>query len=74
MTRLNNSVNGNPRWRVTLATQVPAETDADLTTHITQSDGSIGYSLQNAEYRDTNVMVSFSRAGRIADVKRADAA
>lgn len=66
MTRRNNSVNGNPVWDVTLQAVTSHEW-----VHVTrtQSDASIGYSIDNAEFRDTDVMVSFSRAGRIVDIK-----
>lgn len=61
--RLNNSVNGNPRYRVTFT---------DGGTADTQSDASINYGIGNPEYRDVPVIVSLSKAGRITHVRVAD--
>ena len=60
LTRLNNSVNGNPRFRVTFT---------DGSSAITQSDAAFCYGLENPEFRDRPVIVSFSRAGRITHVR-----
>ena len=58
--RLKLSVNGNPRFRVTFT---------DGTVAQTQTDSSIAYSLENPEYRNVPVVVHFTRAGRIFDVR-----
>jgi hypothetical protein len=58
--RLKLSTNGNPRFRVTFT---------DGTVAQTQTDASIGYSIENSEFRDVPVRVSFTRAGRIFDVE-----
>lgn len=60
--RLRLSVNGNPRFRVTFTSGLVAQT---------QTDGSIGYAIENPEYRDVPVVVTFTRAGRIIDVEAA---
>lgn len=57
--RLNTSALGNPRFRVTF-------TDGSIAQ--TQSDASISYSIENREYRDVPLEVTFSRAGRIVDL------
>lgn len=54
--RLQNSVNGNPAWKLTFE-------DGSFTR--TQSDASISYSLPNPEFRDVPLIVSFTRAGRV---------
>lgn len=58
--RLKLSRNGNPRFLVTFT---------DGTTAQTQTDASIGYSIENSEFRDVPVRVSYTRAGRIFDVE-----
>lgn len=58
--RLKLSVNGNPRFRVTFT---------DGTSAQTQTDASVGYSIENSEYRDVPVRVSFTPAGRIWNVE-----
>ena len=55
--RLNNSVNGNPRYRVRFT---------DGTVADTQSDASLNYGISNPEYRDVPLRVTFTRAGRIS--------
>ena len=51
--RLNNSVNGNPRFEITFS---------DGSTHRTQSDASISYSITNKEFRGPiNVWLSKRR-------------
>lgn len=57
--RLKLSMNGNPRFRVTFT---------DGTVAQTQTDGSVGYSIENPEYQDVPVRVYFTRAGRIWNV------
>lgn len=57
LTRLNNSVNGNPRFRVHFT---------DGSSAITTSDAMFCYGIQNPEMRDTELEVEFTRAGRIA--------
>lgn len=58
--RRNNSVNGNPRWRVTFTSGLVADT---------MSDAMVSYELNNPEFRDTPLEVSFTRAGNIAYAK-----
>jgi hypothetical protein len=58
--RLNNSVNGNPRYRVHFV---------DGTSMLTQSDASIGYAIGNPEYQDVPLEVIATKAGRIYDLK-----
>lgn len=58
--RLKLSANGNPRFRVTFTNGEVAQT---------QTDASIGYSIENSEFRDVPVRVSFTRAGRIFDLR-----
>lgn len=63
MERLKLSTNGNPRFRVFFTNGLVAQT---------QTDGSIGYGIENSEYRDVPVVVTFTRAGRITDVEVAE--
>lgn len=58
--RLKLSTNGNPRFRVTFTSGLVAQT---------LTDASVGYSIENSEYRDVPVLVTFTRAGRITDVE-----
>lgn len=58
--RLKLSTNGNPRFLVTFT---------DGTTAQTQTDASIGYSIENPEYRDVPVKVFTTPAGRIWNVE-----
>jgi hypothetical protein len=60
--RLSSSVQGNPRYRVTLE---------DGRVFTTQSDGQVGYLIGNPEYRGVPVMLSLTRAGRVFDVRAA---
>jgi len=55
--RLNNSVNGNPRYRVHFT---------DGTVADTQSDASLNCGISNPEFRDVPLRVTFTRAGRIS--------
>lgn len=57
--RLRLSRNGNPRFKVTFTNGESAHT---------QTDGAVGYSIENPEYRDVPVLVKFTAAGRIWDV------
>jgi hypothetical protein len=59
--RLNNSANGNPRYRVHFD---------DATSAVTSSDHGFCYALNNAEMRG-DVDVTYTRAGRISDVRPA---
>lgn len=65
LTRLNNSVNGNPRYRVTFT---------DGSAHDTSADAGFCYGLTNPEYRNVEVIVTLTRAGRIANIETMDAA
>ena len=59
-TRLNNSVNGNPRYIVTFD---------DGSEIITQSDAAISYGITNREYRDQPHDAELSRAGRLVHLR-----
>lgn len=61
--RRKNSVNGNPRFRVVFT---------DGSSAITQSDAAFAYGLENPEFRDVPLEVTFSRAGLITRVKVAE--
>jgi hypothetical protein len=58
--RLKLSKMGNPTFRVTFT---------DGTVARTRENASIGYSIENPEYRDVPVKVSFTPAGTIWDVE-----
>lgn len=58
--RLNNSTNGNPRYKVWFSGGGWA---------VTQSDAAISYEINNPEFRDTDVEITFTRAGRISFAK-----
>lgn len=60
--RLNNSFNGNPRYRILFS---------DGTEAITQSDAMFNYAVPN--YRRYLVDVWFTRAGRISHIERTGA-
>lgn len=65
--RLNNSVNGNPRYRVHFeqAEDIPLSA-------ITQSDAAVGYDVPNltmSKNKGKPVNVTLSRAGRITGMK-----
>ena len=65
ITRLNNSVNGNPRWAVTW--DKSTDSVPNLVTRQTVSDASIGYEIGNPGYRaGSTVDLHLTRAGRIA--------
>ena len=59
---LNCSVNGNPRYRVTLD---------DGTETITSSDSACVYSIPNYARNGRAIMVEFTRAGRISWIRSA---
>jgi hypothetical protein len=59
--RLNNSVNGNPAWRVHF-------TDGESTR--TSSDAQVSYALDNPEYRGVPVKFTLTKAGRITGASR----
>ena len=58
--RLHNSVNGNPRFRVHFTDGSVAQT---------QSDASFNYGLTNRENFNTDVDVTFTKSGRISDLR-----
>lgn len=60
--RLKLSAMGNPRFRVTFTNGLVAQT---------QTDSSVGYSIESPEYRNVPVVVSFTRAGRIYGMETA---
>jgi hypothetical protein len=61
--RLNNSVNGNPRYQVTFT---------DGSSAITKSDSSCAYDIQNIMSRNNlwmrNVAITWTKAGRIETI------
>jgi hypothetical protein len=62
--RLNNSVNGNPRFRLMFA---------DASEAITSSDAAINYEIGNPGYRvGSTVALTFTKAGRIAYMNTLD--
>ena len=70
LTRLNNSVNGNPRFRVTF--EGNGKTGADWVgghSAITTSDAGFCYGLENRENFDRDVEVTYTRAGRISGIR-----
>ena len=58
--RLRSSVNGNPRYEVTI-------TDEDGTQHLTSTepDSMLAYAITNSEYRDTAHTFYVNRKGHI---------
>lgn len=60
LTRLNSSVNGNPRFRIHFD---------DGSSAITSSDSMLCYGLENKENIGNPVEVTFTRAGRVSDVR-----
>lgn len=58
--RLRNTVNGNPRYRITFDNGLAA---------VSQSDAGFTYAITNPEYRDTPLDVTLTRAGRVSHVK-----
>lgn len=61
--RLKNSFNGNPRWEVTLEMIA-----GDPWVAKTSADSNIGCTIDNSEYRDRPVWVTFNGRGSIIDV------
>jgi hypothetical protein len=57
------SVNGNPRYRLTLDGGAVMQT---------QSDAAINYGIQNPEYRNVPVTLVTTRAGRVVGVRTQD--
>jgi len=57
--RLNNSVKGNPRWRLFYA---------DGQTALTQSDASVGYEIGNPNITGVPVEIKATRAGRVRSI------
>jgi len=57
--RLNNSVNGNPAWRVHLD---------NGNVYRTQSDSSVSYEIDNGTYRGVTVRLLLTKAHRIWDI------
>jgi hypothetical protein len=57
--RLNNSINGNPAYRVTLD---------NGNSYRTQSDSSVSYEINNGTYRDATVRLLLTKAHRIYDI------
>ena len=60
--RLRSSVNSNPAFRVTFT---------DGQTARTGTDSAVAYEIENPEYRDVPLLVTFTRAGRIVNVQTA---
>jgi hypothetical protein len=59
--RLNNSVNGNPRYTVVFDDGSVIET---------QSDAAVNYGITNREYRDQPHDAELSRAGRLVYLRK----
>ena len=59
LSRLHNSVNGNPRFRVYFTDGSVAQT---------QSDASFNYGLTNSENFNVDVDVTFTKSGRITNL------
>lgn len=62
LVRLANSANGNPRHEVIFT---------DGTSARTAVDANIGGMIENSEYQGVPLLVTFDRAGRIAQVQPA---
>ena len=63
VTRLTNSLMGNPRFRATFD---------DGSSALTQTDSSVSYVVENLARSRDLVRVSFSRTGQISSMVRAD--
>lgn len=63
--RMKNSVNGNPRYRVTFTTM----NGEHVGTYMTQTDASVSYEIGNREFRDGPVSVWLSKRGTIEYAK-----
>jgi hypothetical protein len=63
--RLRLSALGNPSVRVTFSNGLVAQT---------VTDGQVGSMIENSEYRDVPVLVTFNAAGRIVNVAPAETA
>lgn len=61
--RLRSSTNGNPRFAVTFTNGQTAETG---------KDSQVAYKIENSEYQDVPVVVTFTPAGRIVNVQVAE--
>ncbi len=68
LTRLPNSVNGNPRFRVWVSKHDDYADEAfRYGEYVTQSDAALGYGIENPDHRSPNpVRFTLTRAGRIA--------
>lgn len=64
LNRLQNSVNGNPRYQVIMELPTGEEWVAK-----TATDSQIGYRIDNREYRNVPVWVTFNGHGSIIDVE-----
>jgi hypothetical protein len=58
--RMNNTREGNPRWRVTLV---------NGGVHTTKPDAAVGHVIENSEYREGPVEVTFNANGEIIGVE-----
>ena len=58
--RMTNSVNGNPRFRIHFT---------DGSSAVSQSDAAFCYGLENRENFGVDVVVTFTKAGRVADLR-----
>jgi hypothetical protein len=61
---LKNTVNGNPRYKLYYI-----DNQGNFTHAITQSDGGFCYGINNGHPEGKEVMLTFSRAGRVTDLK-----
>lgn len=65
MKRLDNDADLNPRYAVTFTNGLTAETG---------KGSQVAYKIENSEYRDVPVVVTFTPAGRIVNVQVAEEA
>lgn len=63
--RLNNSVNGNPRFVVTVNT-----TDGSVESFMTSTDSACAYDVENVQRSGEQVLIGLTRAGRVATISR----
>lgn len=58
--RMNNSRDGNPRWRVTLAA---------AGVHTTVPDAQVNHGIENSEYQNVPLSVTLDRHGQIVRIE-----
>lgn len=62
---LNNSVNGNPRFKVIIETP-----EGQLETYLTSSDASVNYDIRNLEHSHELAVFTLTKADRITYAER----